>query len=57
LTAVGRWNESRKPDSREGLLRAPDAQVELFFVTLDSRPMSIVWELDTPIPGALLQQS
>jgi hypothetical protein len=131
LTAVGRWTESRKPDSREGLLRVPDAKVELFFVTLDktskrfspttryedyavsdrlfhwqsqsgtspesetgrryleqhtngwgfrlfvrpttsdaftylgalryqshsgSRPMSIVWELETPIPGTLLQQ-
>ena len=131
LTAVGRWNETRKPDSREGLLRVPDAQVELFFVTLDktskrfspttryedyaisnrlfhwqsqsgtspesetgrryveqrdngwgfrlfvrpttrdaftylgpvryqshtgSRPMSILWELDIPIPGTLLQQ-
>jgi hypothetical protein len=130
LTAVGRWIESRKPDSREGLLRVPDAKVELFFVTLDktskrfspttryedyaisdrlfhwqsqsgtspesetgrryleqrtngwgfrlfvrattrdaftylgalryqnhtgSRPMSIVWELETPIPGTLLQ--
>jgi hypothetical protein len=131
LTAVGRWDESRKPDSREGLLRPPGAQVELFFVTLDktskrfspttryedyaisdrlfhwqsqsgtspesetgrryieqrsngwgfrlfvrpttrdaftylgplryqshtgSRPMSIVWELEVPIPGTLLQQ-
>jgi len=131
LTAVGRWDETRKPDSREGLLRLTDAKIELFFVTLDktskrfspttryedyavserlfhwqsqsvttpesdagrryieqrdngwgfrlfvrpttrdaftflgpvryrshtgSRPMSIVWELDAPIPGTLLQQ-
>lgn len=35
LTAVGRWNETRKPDSREGVLRIPEGRVELFFVTLD----------------------
>lgn len=35
LTAVGRWNESAKPDSREGLVRLDGARAELFFVTLD----------------------
>jgi hypothetical protein len=131
LTAVGRWNESQKPDAREGMVRLADAKTEIMFVTLDkshrrfspttryedyaiserlfhwqsqsgtspeseagrryiqqqengwrfllcvrpttqdaftylgpvryrghtgSRPMSITWELEVPIPGTLLQR-
>jgi len=131
LTAVGRWNESRKPDAREGMVRLADVKTEIMFVTLDkshrrfspttryedyaisdrlfhwqsqsgtspeseagrryiqqqdngwrfllcvrpttqdaftylgpvhyrshagTRPMSITWELEVPIPGTLLQQ-
>jgi superfamily II DNA or RNA helicase/HKD family nuclease len=131
LTAVGRWNESQKPDAREGMVRLADVKTEIMFVTLDkshrrfspttryedyaiserlfhwqsqsgtsteseagrryiqqqdngwrfllcvrpttqdaftylgpvryqrhtgSRPMSITWELEVPIPGTLLQQ-
>lgn len=131
LTAVGRWNESQKPEAREGMVRLADVKTEIMFVTLDkshrrfspttryedyaiserlfhwqsqsgtspeseagrryiqqqdngwrfllcvrptthdafmhlgpvryrsrtgSRPMSITWELDVPIPGTLLQQ-
>ena len=35
LAAVGRWNESAKPESREGLVRLEDEKTELLFVTLD----------------------
>lgn len=35
LSAVGHWNESAKPDSREGLVRLDDERTELLFVTLD----------------------
>ncbi|MNS16952.1 type I restriction enzyme EcoKI subunit R [compost metagenome] len=35
LTAVGRWTETTKPDSREGVLRLNDDRTELLFVTLD----------------------
>ena len=131
LTAVGRWNESQKPEAREGMVRLADVKTEIMFVTLDkshrrfspttryedyaiserlfhwqtqsgtspeseagrryiqqkdngwrfllcvrpttqdaftylgparyrshtgSRPMSITWELEVPIPGTLLQQ-
>lgn len=35
LTAVGHWNEQRKPSFREGVLRLDNQQTELFFVTLD----------------------
>jgi superfamily II DNA or RNA helicase len=131
LTAVGRWNDSQKPDAREGMVRLPARKTEILFVTLDkshrsfspstryedyavsdrlfhwqsqaatsagseagrryieqqengwrflffvratrevaftylgpvrylshagSRPMSITWKLDVPIPGTLLQE-
>jgi superfamily II DNA or RNA helicase/HKD family nuclease len=131
LTAVGSWNEERKPPTQSGLWRISERKIELFFVTLDktskrfspttryedyaiserlfhwqsqggtseesetgrryieqrnngwgfrlfvrpttrdaftylgpvryqshtgSRPMSILWELQVPIPGTLLQQ-
>jgi hypothetical protein len=35
LTAVGRWTDSAKPDSREGVVRLDDAKTEILFVTLD----------------------
>ncbi len=35
LTALGRWNEEAKPDSREGVVRLEAEQTELLFVTLD----------------------
>jgi hypothetical protein len=35
LTAVGRWTESAKPLSREGLIRLDEARTEIFLVTLD----------------------
>jgi hypothetical protein len=35
LAAVGRWTETTKPDSREGVVRLEDARTELLFVTLD----------------------
>ena len=131
LTAVGHWNESRKPRFQEGVLRPTGSRTEIMFVTLDkshqrfspttryedyaisdrlfhwqsqsrtspeseagrryveqqsngwrfllfvrptpedaftylgpsryrshtgSKPMSIRWELEVPIPGTLLQQ-
>ncbi len=34
-TAVGHWSATRKPSSREGVLRLTDARAELLFVTLD----------------------
>lgn len=35
LAAVGRWTETAKPDSREGVVRLDEARTELLFVTLD----------------------
>ncbi|HEY9723173.1 MAG TPA: DUF3427 domain-containing protein, partial [Oscillatoriaceae cyanobacterium] len=35
LTAVGRWNENAKPDSREGVVRLEEVRTELLLVTLD----------------------
>jgi hypothetical protein len=35
LTAVGRWTESRRPESREGVVVLKESRVELLFVTLD----------------------
>lgn len=35
LTALGRWHEEAKPDSREGVVRLEAEQTELLFVTLD----------------------
>lgn len=34
LTALGRWNENAKPDSREGVVRLEAVKTELLFVTL-----------------------
>jgi hypothetical protein len=34
-TAVGHWDSTRKPSSREGVLRRKDDNAELLFVTLD----------------------
>jgi hypothetical protein len=35
LTAVGRWTDSAKPDSREGVVHMDEAKAEILFVTLD----------------------
>ncbi|MGH7278787.1 MAG: DUF3427 domain-containing protein, partial [Candidatus Rokuibacteriota bacterium] len=35
LAAVGRWTETTKPDSREGVVRLDAERTELLFVTLD----------------------
>lgn len=35
LTAVGRWHETAKPDSREGVVTLNDAKTEILLVTLD----------------------
>lgn len=35
LTAVGHWTASRKPGSREGVVRLHEEKTELLFVTLD----------------------
>lgn len=35
LCAVGRWDQTNKPDSREGVVRLEDVRTELLFVTLD----------------------
>lgn len=35
LAGCGYWDKSRRPTSREGVVRIKDAKIELFFVTLD----------------------
>lgn len=37
LAAVGRWTETMKPDSREGVVRLEDARAELLFVRSTNR--------------------